>query len=128
CEILYDLDEALAAGPDAVMVLRVQRERMTGGGFFPTVGEYARRYGLTAHRAGRLPAHPLVLHPGPMHRGVALAGDVAVSARSVLVEQVASGVFVRIAVLYRLLATDAREATRRPPPAPTVPSPHRLRC
>ena len=112
CEILYDLDEALAAGPDAVMMLRVQRERMTGGGFFPTVGEYARRYGLTADRAGRLPAHTLVLHPGPMNRGLEIAGDVADSERSVIVEQVASGVFVRMAVLYHLLATDAREDTR----------------
>src|SRR5699024_12304500 len=100
---------------------------MTGGGFFPTVGEYARRDGLTADRAGRLPAHTLVLHPGPMNRGLEIAGDVADSERSVIVAQVASGVFVRMAVLYHLLATDAREDPRRPPPTPTVPAPHRRR-
>src|SRR5699024_5989914 len=112
CEILYDLDEALAAGPDAVMMLRVQRERMIGGGFFPTAGEHARRYGLSVERAAALPAHALVLHPGPMNRGFEIAGDVADSPRSVIVEQVASGVFVRMAVLYHLLATDAWEAPR----------------
>ncbi|WP_193104413.1 aspartate carbamoyltransferase catalytic subunit [Brachybacterium sp. FME24] len=112
CEILYDLDEALATGPDAVMMLRVQRERMVGGGFFPTEGEYSRRYGLTTVRAASLPAHSIVLHPGPMIRGFEIAGDVADSPRSVIVEQVASGVFVRMAVLYHLLATDAWEAPR----------------
>ncbi|MGY5764429.1 aspartate carbamoyltransferase catalytic subunit [Brachybacterium sp. DNPG3] len=112
CEVLYDLDEALAAGPDAVMMLRVQRERMVGGGFFPTEGEYARRYGLTTARAASLPPRTIVLHPGPMNRGFEIAGDVADSDRSVIVEQVASGVFVRMAVLYHLLATDAREDAR----------------
>ncbi|MBE9404541.1 aspartate carbamoyltransferase catalytic subunit [Brachybacterium sp. p3-SID1565] len=112
CEVLYDLDEALAAGPDAVMMLRVQRERMVGGGFFPTEGEYSRRYGLSTQRAARLPDHAIVLHPGPMNRGFEIAGDVADSDRSVIVEQVASGVFVRMAVLYHLLATDDREDAR----------------
>ncbi|MEE1651268.1 aspartate carbamoyltransferase catalytic subunit [Brachybacterium sp. J144] len=112
CEITYDLDAALATGPDAVMMLRVQRERMVGGGFFPTEGEYARRYGLTTARAAALPEHSLVLHPGPMNRGFEIAGDVADGPRSVIVEQVASGVFVRMAVLYHLLATDTREDAR----------------
>lgn len=112
CEVLYDLDEALAAGPDAVMMLRVQRERMVGGGFFPTEGEYARRYGLSTQRAARLPGHTIVMHPGPMNRGFEIAGDVADSERSVIVEQVASGVFVRMSVLYHLLATDVREDAR----------------
>ena len=112
CEIRYDLDEALASGPDAVMMLRVQRERMVGGGFFPTAGEYSRRYGLTTARAAALPAHAVVMHPGPMNRGFEIAGDVADSDRSVIVEQVASGVFVRMAVLYHLFATDAREDRR----------------
>lgn len=112
CEISYDLDDALASGPDAVMMLRVQRERMVGGGYFPTAEEYSRRYGLTAARADRLPAHSIVMHPGPMNRGFEIAGSVADSPRSVIVEQVASGVFVRMAVLYHLLATDVRETDR----------------
>lgn len=112
CAIRYDLDAALADAPDAVMMLRVQRERMVGGGFFPTEGEYSRRYGLTVARAAALPEHAIVLHPGPMNRGFEIAGAVADSPRSVIVEQVASGVFVRMAVLYHLLATDAREAHR----------------
>ncbi|ATG52200.1 aspartate carbamoyltransferase [Brachybacterium vulturis] len=112
CAISYDLDAALADSPDAVMMLRVQRERMVGGGFFPTEGEYSRRYGLTVARAAALPEHAIVLHPGPMNRGFEIAGAVADSPRSVIVEQVASGVFVRMAVLYHLLATDAREAHR----------------
>ena len=112
CEITYDLDEALAAAPDAVMMLRVQRERMVGGGFFPTAGEYSRRYGLTVARADTLPEHAIVMHPGPMNRGFEIAGAVADSPRSVIVEQVASGVFVRMAVLYHLLATDVREGPR----------------
>ncbi|OFT64075.1 aspartate carbamoyltransferase [Brachybacterium sp. HMSC06H03] len=112
CEISYDLDQALAAGPDAVMMLRVQHERMVGGGFFPTAGEYSRRYGLSAARAASLPEHTVVMHPGPMNRGFEIAGSVADSPRSVIVEQVASGVFVRMAVLYHLLATDSREAPR----------------
>ena len=112
CEISYDLDAALATGPDAVMMLRVQSERMVGGGFFPTAGEYSRRYGLSAARAQTLPDHAIDMHPGPMNRGFEIDGSVADSPRSVIVEQVASGVFVRMAVLYHLLATDAREAPR----------------
>lgn len=112
CEITYDLDEALGQGPDAVMMLRVQRERMVGGGFFPTAGEYSRRYGLSTARAAALPAHTRVMHPGPMNRGFEIAGDVADGPRSVIVEQVSSGVFVRMAVLYHLLATDSREDAR----------------
>lgn len=112
CEITYDLDEALGQGPDAVMMLRVQRERMVGGGFFPTAGEYSRRYGLSTARAAALPEHTRVMHPGPMNRGFEIAGDVADGPRSVIVEQVSSGVFVRMAVLYHLLATDSREDAR----------------
>ncbi|GAB4096271.1 aspartate carbamoyltransferase catalytic subunit [Brachybacterium horti] len=112
CEITYDLDEALEQGPDAVMMLRVQRERMVGGGFFPTAGEYSRRYGLSTARAAALPEHTRVMHPGPMNRGFEIAGDVADGPRSVIVEQVSSGVFVRMAVLYHLLATDSREDAR----------------
>ncbi|UYG16449.1 aspartate carbamoyltransferase catalytic subunit [Brachybacterium huguangmaarense] len=110
CEVVYDLDEALAAGTDAVMMLRVQRERMIGGGFFPTPAEYTRRFCLTTSRAARLDDHAIVLHPGPMNRGFEIAGDVADSPRSVIVEQVAAGVSVRMAVLYQLLASTTQES------------------
>ncbi|WP_129339801.1 aspartate carbamoyltransferase catalytic subunit [Cellulomonas endophytica] len=105
--VSYDLDATLAqVRPDAVMMLRVQRERMSsaGGGFFPSPLEYARRYGLDARRLAALPDHAVVLHPGPMNRGLEITADAADSPRSVIVEQVANGVAVRMAVLYLLLA------------------------
>jgi aspartate carbamoyltransferase catalytic subunit len=109
CDLLYDLDEAIALAPDAVMMLRVQRERMLGGGYFPSAAEYTRRLQLTQARADRLPAHAIVMHPGPMNRGFEIAGGVADGSRSVIVEQVAAGVSVRMAVLFHLLASNARE-------------------
>jgi aspartate carbamoyltransferase catalytic subunit len=111
CEVLYDLDEAIAQQPDAVMMLRVQRERMLGGGYFPTAAEYTRRLQLTRARADRLPEHAIVMHPGPMNRGFEIAGGVADGPRSVIVEQVAAGVSVRMAVLFHLLASNAREGS-----------------
>lgn len=104
CDVAYDLDEVVAARPDAVMMLRVQQERMQGGGFFPTVAEYSRRYGLDAARLGRLPEHAVVLHPGPMNRGLEISAEAADSERSVIVEQVANGVSVRMAVLFHVLS------------------------
>jgi aspartate carbamoyltransferase catalytic subunit len=101
CAISYDLDAVLPKA-DAVMMLRVQHERMTGG-FFPTVREYSRRYGLDARRMASLPDDAIVMHPGPMNRGVEIAAEVADSVRSTIVEQVANGVSVRMAVLYLLL-------------------------
>ena len=100
----YDLDAVLPKA-DAVMMLRVQRERMNlaGGGFFPTVREYSRRYGLDSRRLGLLQDHTIVMHPGPMVRGMEITADVADSDRSVIVEQVTNGVAVRMAVLYLLL-------------------------
>ena len=107
----YDLDAALDKC-DAVMMLRVQQERMNAA-FFPSAREYSRRYGLDERRCARLPEHALVLHPGPMNRGMEIAANVADSARSVIVEQVSNGVAVRMAVLYLLLsgpdATPGRE-------------------
>ena len=100
-ETSYDLD-AVIPKADAVMMLRVQRERMQGG-FFPTPREYSRRYGLDARRMGTLQDHTIVMHPGPMVRGMEITADVADSARSVIVEQVTNGVAVRMAVLYLLL-------------------------
>jgi aspartate carbamoyltransferase catalytic subunit len=98
-----DLDEAIAAGPDVVMMLRVQRERMSEA-FFPSAGEYAALYGLSAARADRLPERSLVMHPGPMNRGLEIAGSVADSQRSTVLEQVENGIAVRMAVLYDVLA------------------------
>ncbi|MBU4337755.1 MAG: aspartate carbamoyltransferase, partial [Actinobacteria bacterium] len=103
-EVSYHLDEVLAQGPDAVMMLRVQRERMGGGGFFPSPWEYTRGYGLDARRLAQLPEHTIVMHPGPMNRGLEISADAADSPRSVVVEQVANGVAVRMAVLYLVLA------------------------
>jgi aspartate carbamoyltransferase catalytic subunit len=102
CRVSPDLDAELPA-LDAVMMLRVQAERMTGS-FFPSAREYAVGYGLSADRAARLPEHALVLHPGPMVRGMEIAPAVADGPRSVVLAQVSNGVHVRMAVLYHLLA------------------------
>ncbi|WP_179816144.1 aspartate carbamoyltransferase catalytic subunit [Allostreptomyces psammosilenae] len=101
CRVSYDLDEVLPKS-DAVMMLRVQRERMNAA-FFPTEREYSRRYGLNAERVARLPEHAIVMHPGPMNRGMEITAEVADSARSTIVEQVTNGVSVRMAALYLLL-------------------------
>lgn len=105
--LIHTLDEAIAAFDlDAIMMLRVQRERMTGGGaaFFPSPEEYSRLFGLDGVRLRRLPEHAIVMHPGPMNRGLEISAEAADSERSVIVEQVANGVAVRMAVLYLLLA------------------------
>jgi aspartate carbamoyltransferase catalytic subunit len=101
CAVSYDLDGELPKS-DVVMMLRVQQERMNAA-YFPSVREYSRRYGLDVARMARLPEHAIVMHPGPMNRGVEIAAEVADSARSTLVEQVANGVTTRMAVLYLLL-------------------------
>jgi aspartate carbamoyltransferase catalytic subunit len=101
CEVAYDLDAVLPKS-DVVMMLRVQQERMKAA-YFPTVREYSRRYGLDARRMATLPHHAIIMHPGPMNRGVEIAAEVADSPRSTIVEQVANGVTVRMAVLYLLL-------------------------
>jgi aspartate carbamoyltransferase catalytic subunit len=100
-EVSYDLDAVLPKC-DVVMMLRVQRERMNDA-FFPTVREYSRRYGLDADRMAVMPEHAVVMHPGPMVRGMEIASEVADSLRSTIVDQVANGVSVRMAVLYLLL-------------------------
>jgi len=101
CSVSYDLDDVLPKS-DVVMMLRVQRERMNAA-YFPTVREYSRRYGLTAERMAGLPDHAIIMHPGPMNRGVEIAAEVADSVRSTIVDQVANGVSARMAVLYLLL-------------------------
>jgi aspartate carbamoyltransferase catalytic subunit len=100
-DVSYDLDATLPV-VDVVMMLRVQRERMDDS-FFPSEREYARRYGLDADRMRALPSHAIVMHPGPMNRGMEIAPEVADSTRSTIVEQVTNGVSVRMAVLYLML-------------------------
>ena len=103
--VSYDIDGPLPKS-DVVMMLRVQRERMNAS-FFPSSAEYSRRYGLDVARAATLPDHAIVMHPGPMNRGMEIAADVADGARSTIVEQVTNGVSVRMAVLYLLLGGSA---------------------
>jgi aspartate carbamoyltransferase catalytic subunit len=107
CKSSYDLDAELRKS-DVVMMLRVQQERMSAA-FFPTVREYRRRYGLDTGRMALLPEHAIVMHPGPMNRGVEIAAEVADSPRSTIVAQVANGVTVRMAVLYLMLGGAAEE-------------------
>ena len=104
-KVSYDLDSVLPDS-DVVMMLRVQTERMQAS-YFPSSREYARRYGLDLPRMRRLPEHAIVMHPGPMNRGMEIAPEVADSPRSTIVEQVANGVSARMAVLYLLLGGKA---------------------
>ena len=106
CAFTYDIDQVLP-DVDAVMMLRVQAERMQAA-YFPSALEYSRLYGLDARRMALLPDHAIVMHPGPMNRGMEISADVADSPRAVMVEQVTNGVNVRMAVLYLLLG-GARE-------------------
>jgi aspartate carbamoyltransferase catalytic subunit len=101
CEVSYDLDAVLPK-TDVIMMLRVQQERMNAA-YFPSVREYSRRYGLDTARMAALPEHAIVMHPGPMNRGVEIAAEVADSPRATITEQVANGVSVRMGVLYLLL-------------------------
>ena len=102
CIISYDLD-AVIDGVDAVMMLRIQMERMNEL-FFPSAREYSRYFGLNSDRIRALKPDAIVMHPGPMNRGLEITADAADGARSVIVEQVANGVSIRMAVLYLLLA------------------------
>jgi len=99
--VSHDLDAELSAA-DAVMMLRVQAERMNGG-FFPTEREYSVRYGLSERRQAMLPEHAVVLHPGPMLRGMEISFSVPDSSQSAVLQQVSNGVHVRMAVLFHLL-------------------------
>ncbi|WP_433497061.1 aspartate carbamoyltransferase catalytic subunit [Sphaerimonospora sp. CA-214678] len=101
CQVSYDLDAVLPK-TDVVMMLRVQLERMNAA-YFPSAREYSRRYGLDRDRFARLHDDAIVMHPGPMNRGMEISAEVADSARSTIVEQVGNGVTVRMAVLYLLL-------------------------
>jgi len=110
-EVSTDLDDVLPE-VDAVMMLRVQRERMAGG-YFPTPREYTVGYGLTRARLGLLRPGAAICHPGPMNRGLEISADAADAAASLILDQVAAGVAVRMSVLYTLLG-----GADEPVPAP----------
>jgi aspartate carbamoyltransferase catalytic subunit len=101
CTVSYSLDVTLPE-LDAIMMLRVQQERMNGT-FFPSELEYSRAFGLNRARAASLPDHAIVMHPGPMNRGVEITAEVADGTRSVIAEQVANGLKVRMAAMYLLI-------------------------
>jgi aspartate carbamoyltransferase catalytic subunit len=108
-EVSFDLDATLAlTQPDVVMMLRIQSERMNAA-YFPTAREYARQWGLDDERLARLRPDSIVMHPGPMNRGLEISAGAADSAQSTVLEQVANGVSIRMAVLYLLLSGE-REA------------------
>ncbi|HXK08332.1 MAG TPA: aspartate carbamoyltransferase catalytic subunit [Vicinamibacteria bacterium] len=99
--VTWRIDEAVE-GADVVMMLRIQLERMSGG-FFPTTREYHRHFGLTEERVRQAKKDVLIMHPGPMNRGVEIASEVADGPYSVILDQVTNGVAVRMAVLYLIL-------------------------
>ncbi len=99
--VSHDFDAELPAA-DGVLMLRVQAERMNGG-FFPSTREYSTLYGLSARRQALLPGHAVVLHPGPMLRGMEISSSVADSSQSAVLQQVSNGVHVRMAVLFHVL-------------------------
>jgi aspartate carbamoyltransferase catalytic subunit len=108
CTVSYSLDSVLP-DLDVIMMLRVQQERMNGT-FFPSELEYSRSLGLNRSSAAALPAHAIVMHPGPMNRGVEITAEVADGTRSVITEQVANGLKVRMAVMYLLIGGDVSVA------------------
>ena len=107
--VTHDIEEAIK-GADAVMMLRLQLERMEGG-FIPTTREYHLRFGLTEDRVRRAKKDVLIMHPGPINRGVEIASEVADGPYSVILDQVTNGVAVRMAVLYLLLGGGAVAAS-----------------
>ena len=100
-KISYDLDSEIE-NCDVVMMLRIQLERMADS-FFPTEREYSRRYGLNSARLAKLSKNTIVMHPGPMNRGLEISAESADDLKSVIIDQVKNGVAVRMAVLYELL-------------------------
>lgn len=99
--ISTSLDDVVDTHPDAIMMLRIQKERMRGA-HFPSPKEYVTHYGLTEERFGRLPSTTLIMHPGPMNRGVEVCSRAADSLQSTILQQVSNGVWMRMAVLYRV--------------------------
>lgn len=108
CAVSYSLDATLPE-LDAIMMLRVQQERMNGT-FFPSELEYSRAFGLNRARAASLPDHAIVMHPGPMNRGIEITAEVADGTRSVITDQVANGMKVRMAAMYLLIGGEVNAA------------------
>lgn len=109
--VRHSLDEAIREDrPDIVMMLRIQSERMHAA-FFPNEREYARNWGLGDARLAMLPAKTLLMHPGPMNRGLEISSAAADSDRSTVLEQVANGVSVRMSALYLLLSGERKAHT-----------------
>ena len=106
-QIDYNLDNAIEDA-DVVMMLRVQQERMQAS-YFPSIREYSRRYGLDISRVNKMNKTGIVMHPGPMNRGIEISSEIADGARSMIVQQVQNGVYVRMAVLYLLLGGATEE-------------------
>ncbi len=109
-KVSYNLDEEISKC-DVVMMLRIQLERMSDS-FFPTAQEYSKRYGLNSSRLARLPKDAIVMHPGPMNRGLEISAESADGLKSVIIDQVKNGVAVRMAVLYELLGGAAFEEVK----------------
>jgi aspartate carbamoyltransferase catalytic subunit len=106
-DVYSRLDEAISDA-DVIYALRIQKERQ-GGGLFPSIREYHQLYGITMERLKMARKDAIIMHPGPINRGIELAFDVADSERSVILEQVTNGVAVRMAILYLLSGREARE-------------------
>jgi aspartate carbamoyltransferase catalytic subunit len=107
---VFDRVEPAIEGADVVMMLRIQKERIEGPGLFPNTREYSRYFGLGPRLAGRLKDDAIVMHPGPINRGVELDPSIADGPRSVILEQVSWGVAVRLAILYLVVGGAAEEA------------------
>jgi aspartate carbamoyltransferase catalytic subunit len=101
--------EEAVAGADAIMMLRIQLERMEGG-YFPSLREYFQVFGMTPERVKLAKPDAIIMHPGPMNRGVEIASEVADGSASVILDQVANGVAVRMAVLYLLAGGGEHDA------------------
>lgn len=110
-KVFHDLDRGLD-GVDVVMLLRLQKERMQGA-FLPSLGEFHRDFGLTRARLAKLKPEAIVMHPGPINRGVEIEGDVAYGPRSLILQQVSHGIAVRMAVMSMILGHSAERSSRR---------------
>src|SRR5438309_4208312 len=108
-----NIEDAIA-GADVVMILRMQRERQTDA-FFPSMREYAVHYGLHLNHLSLAAPGAIVMHPGPMNRGIEISSEVADGGRSLILDQVTNGVAVRMAVLYLLAGASKENGTKRPP-------------
>ena len=98
CRVTYDMDDALA-NADVINLLRIQHERQRKS-MFPNIGEYASLFGLTRARLAKTKPDAIIMHPGPMNRGVEIESEIADGARAVILEQVTNGIAVRMSVLY----------------------------